>query len=374
MRYRYGVDKINWRNFRDWLDQASASARMRYVILVWLVGLVYLLIGAFFWHEWMAQFNFKMQALWMLVMFVTGPALLAFAASFSRLFGDWPLCPACGKKIHVRLPTLASKRCPHCYARILEDTRELSPGYILPLTLEESQKKKSGYDAPIMDTASLRVLRIIVVMPPLMIALFLAFGLNRDMELAPMMEAIVVTMGVAIIGMVGIPPLISISWMMRVCRFLRIIPKDQFIYCPECGSIPSAYIARKTGCCSECGAKLLELANEPDTPDMLDWLTVKRYQRWKSRTAIIAAVLIYPVCLPAIKLKCWWLLWVVGAIVAIVFVQDFRLKKLARIPKKCPHCAHPLGNPMWSLIHYGRCSHCNRKLVRDGDAEKVARK
>jgi len=363
------TQKINRQDFRDWLNQASASARMLTSILAWLIGLAYLLVGAFFWREWMAQYDLKIQAFWMLPVFAAGPALLGFAALFNRIVGNWPRCPTCGKKIHALLPTLASKRCPHCHALILEDTRELSPGYLLPLTMEESLEKKPGYTLSV-DTEFLRKVRIILVTPPLMIALFLAFGLNHDMELELMMAAIVQIMGIAIIGMVGLPSLISISWMTHVCRFLQLIPKEQFIYCPECGCIPSASIARRTGCCSECGAKLLELANEPDTPDMLDWHAVKRYETGKSRSAIIAAVL-YPVFLLGSLLKCWRLLWALGAIYAITIWQDFRLKKLARIPKKCPHCSRQLAqSAIRSLLNYGRCPRCNHKLVRDGDAER----
>lgn len=363
------TQKFSWQEFRDWLHQASASARMRTNILAWLIGLAYLLVGAFFWREWMAQYDLKTQALWMLPVFAAWPVLLGFAALFNRIVGNWPLCPACGKKIHTLLPTLASKRCPHCHALILEDMRELSPGYLLPLTMEESLEKKSGYTLSV-NTEFLREVRIILIAPLLMIALFLAFGLNRDMELEPMMTAIVQTIGVAIIGMAVLPSLISIPWMTRVCRSLRIIPKEQFIYCPECGCIPSASIARRTGCCSECGAKLLELANEPDTPDMLDWHAVKRYETGRSRSAIVAAVL-YPMFLLGSLLKCWRLLWALGAIYAITIWQDFRLKKLARVPKKCPHCSRQLAqSAIRNLLNYGRCSRCNRKLVRDGDAER----
>jgi len=363
------TQKINRQDFRNWLNQANASARMRTNILAWVIGLAYLLVGAFFWREWMAQYDLKIQAFWMLPVFAAGPALLGFAALFNRIVGNWPRCPTCGKKIHALLPTLASKRCPHCHALILEDTRELSPGYLLPLAMEESLEKKLGYTLSV-NTEFLREVRIILVTPPLMIALFLVFGLNLDMELEPMMAAIVQIMGVAIIGMVVLPSLISIPWMTRICRSLQLIPKEKFIYCPECGCIPSASIARRTGCCSECGAKLLELANEPDTPVMLDWHAVKRYETGKSRSAIIAAVL-YPMFLLGSLLKCWRLLWALGAIYAITIRQDFRLKKLARIPKKCPHCSRQLAQgAIRSLLDYGRCSRCNHKLVRDGDAER----
>lgn len=356
MNHRYGTDKINWQDFRDRLNRETASAQTRDIISAWLVGLIYLLIGTFCWREWMSQCDWIQQIVWALVMLVSGPILLGMNAGLSRLLGNWPCCPSCGRKIYSPTPVLASKHCPHCHAYIIKDNRELSPEYV--------------YCRTTMNTNFLRAIRIILITPPLTGILSFAFGLIGEKEFEPMMEAMVSVMGGGIIGMMGIAPLISASWMIRVCIFLRLIPKDKFIYCPECGCIPSAYVARMSGCCSECGAKLLEIPDDPDTPEMLDWHLLKQYYNWNIRGIVGGYILMYVCFVPMITLKWWWLLWLLGTMACVVVIQNFRLKRLAEIPKKCPHCTQLLDRTILSLLHYGRCPNCRCKLVHDDDPGK----
>ena len=84
---------------------------------------------------------------------------------------------------------------------------------------------------------------------------------------------------------------------------------------------------------------------------------------------MVLVVIAYPVLGGVLITEKWYFLYIVGVFLLYLMVL-LRLKRQAAIPKKCPHCESSLTQCEWTLLLYGRCSNCRRKLVRDGDAEK----
>lgn len=371
MNFCYGADKIDWREFRERVNREADNDCLRNAVLAWMIGIAYLFVGIFYWKQWMAQYDFKEQAIWMLPVLFGGPVLLGICSAFSRMLGEWPRCPACGKRLHELRPTIATKRCPHCNAVILADARGIAPGYELPLTPAEISAKKQGYSPSDYTSDGIKSMRTVIVGVPLVVLLFLALGINGDLELEPLMEKAVLLVGGSVIAFCGIAPLIPVNFIAGILHRIRLMPKNQSAYCPECGAMPFWRIARLSGCCSECGAKLLKLPEESDTPEMIDWKRLRRYCRWSMnlRTRMVLVVIAYPVLEGVLITEKWYFLYIVGVFLLYLMVL-LRLKRQAAIPKKCPHCESSLTQCEWTLLLYGRCSNCRRKLVRDGDAEK----
>lgn len=372
MNFCYGADKIDWREFRERVNREADNDCLRNAVLAWMIGIAYLFVGIFYWKQWMAQYDFKEQAIWMLPVLFGGPVLLGICSAFSRMLGEWPRCPACGKRLHELRPTIATKRCPHCNAVILADARGIAPGYELPLTPAEIRARKQGYSPSDYTSDGIKSMRTVIVGVPLVVLLFLALGINGDLELEPLMEKAVLLVGGSVIAFCGIAPLIPVNFIAGILHRIRLMPKNQSAYCPECGAMPFWRIARLSGCCSECGAKLLKLPEESDTPEMIDWKRLKRYCRWSMnlRIGMGLALIAYPVLVCARITKNWSFLYIVGMIFLLDLIISLRLKRQAAIPKKCPHCESLLAQSEWTLLYYGRCPNCRRKLVRDGDAEK----
>ena len=275
MNFYYGSGKIDWQEFRERINRETDNDCLRNAILAWMIGIVYLFIGVFYWKQWMAQCDFKEQAIWLLPVLFGAPVLLVGCSAFSRMLGDWPRCLACRKRLHELRPAIASKRCPHCNAVILADTRDIVPGYELPLTPAEISAKKQGYSPSDYTSDCIKSIRMLWVGLPLVILLFFALGINRNLELEPLMEKTVLLMGGSVIAFFGIAPLVPVNSIAEILHRIRLMPENQSAYCPECGAIPFWRIARVSGCCSECGAKLLQLPEEPDTPEMIDWKRLK---------------------------------------------------------------------------------------------------
>lgn len=372
MNFYYGSGKIDWREFRERINRETDNDCLRNAILAWMIGIVYLVIGVFYWKQWMAQCDFKEQVIWLLPVLFGVPVLLVGCSAFSRMLGDWPHCPACGKRLHELCPTIASKRCPHCNAVILADARDIVPGYELPLTPAEISTGKQGYSPSNYTSDGIKSMRTLWGGIPLVILLFCALGLKRSLELEPLMEKTVLLMGGSVIAFCGVATLIPVNFIAGILRRLRLMPENQSAYCPECGAIPLRRIARLSGCCSECGAKLLQLTEEPDTPEMIDWKRLKCYCRWSMNpwTRIALAVTAYPVLASVLIIAKWYFLCIVGAVFLLYQMVLLYLKRQAAIPSKCPHCKSLLTQNEWILLHYGRCPNCRRKLVRDDDPGK----
>lgn len=357
---------IDWRDFLSQLDRECAAARMRNVILAWVIGIFYLVIGQSCWLVWMSHCSPVEQAVRGLAMLVAGPALLGMAGCGSRLLGFWPRCPACGKRIYKPSPTIQTKRCPHCHAVILSDSRTLSRGYELPPMVTVPTTGDKRFAVTTYNSEFLQGVRTVGSAVLLMPLFFLFFGMKGGEGLEPMTEKMVLLMGGAMLCISGVAPLIPLSWPIGILKLLRLWPKGQSMFCPECGNMPVPSEVRLSGCCSECGAKLLELIPEPDTPEMLDRQKFKRYWMWNIRVGMILAILTFPLL---IMMKAavlwWWPLLSVGVIWLFYFVILIKRKREAQIPETCPNCTRGLSQAMWSLLYYGRCPNCTRKLVRD---------
>lgn len=375
MNFYYGSGKIDWREFRERINRETDNDCLRNAILAWMIGIVYLVIGVFYWKQWMAQCDFKEQAIWLLPVLFGAPVLLVGCSAFSRMLGDWPHCPACGKRLHELCPTIASKRCLHCNAVILADARDIVPGYELLLTPAEISTGKQGYSPSNYTSDGIKSMRTLWVGIPLVILLFCALGFKRSLELEPLMEKTVLLMGGSVIVFCGIAPLVPVNFIAGILRRLRLMPENQSAYYPECGAIPFWRIARVSGCCSECGAKLLQLTEEPDTPEMIDWKRLKCYCRWSMNpwTRIALAIIAYPVLASVLIIAKWYFLCIVGAVFLLYRMVLLYLKRQAAIPSKCPHCKSLLAQNEWILLHYGRCPDCRRKLVRDDEVSSSGR-
>ena len=80
MNFYYGSDKIDWREFRERINRETDNDCLRNAILAWMIGIVYLVIGVFYWKQWMAQCDWKEQAIWI----SCGLLLAAFLIMFVR--------------------------------------------------------------------------------------------------------------------------------------------------------------------------------------------------------------------------------------------------------------------------------------------------
>lgn len=381
MNFYYGAGKIPHDEFRERCSAAEAAHVRRSAIFALLLGVVYLVIGKYYWLEWMSECSSKSpihnvlwQAIWCLVALTVGPFLIGIFSFLSKDLGDWPRCPACGKKICRLLPTIASKRCLHCNTVIIEDKRQFVSGFELPPSLDEAIAKGIRVRSGGSDTQSLQSMRIVFIGTPMVVLSFFLVGVKGDIELEPLMEKIVLLMGFAIIAFCGIAPLIPIKWMIGVMKKLYIYPKEAGAFCPECGVVPSIYVARVSGCCADCGAKIAELPVDSDEFPTVDWHQFRHYWMWDIRGGMILAILTFPL---SIMMKAavlwWWPLLSVGVIWLFYFAILIKRKREAQIPQKCPNCQRNLSQAMWSLLHYGRCPHCRRKLVRDEDDGKGGR-
>ncbi len=360
MSYRHSEELMALADFCARMERINALVRWQNIICAWILGSVYLIVGEFYWCDWRARGTLLQQALWFLVILAAWPVLLILFKQIGRLFRNYPRCPACGKKLYQALPALLSKRCPHCHAIILRDHRGFSPGYELPLTIEESMNKKTGYSLS-MDMQGIADLRIPLIAMPLMLFLIVATGLKNDLDLELMMSKMLIVIGGGIVGISGIAPLISVEFLARVFRRLYLLPRNASAYCPTCGKIPRPVLTRVSGCCSECGVTLLEMPDELDTPDMIDWRKLKQLCEFEVFVPIFFVALFWV----GFMLDIGWFIWFIAAWFVGYLVIFSALKRRARIPSKCPHCARPMGANRRLLLNFGRCSRCQHKLVLD---------
>ena len=91
MNFYYGSGKIDWREFRERINHETDNDCLRNAILAWMIGIVYLVIGVFYWKQWMAQCDWKEQAIWILPVLGCAPIFLGICSAFSRRLGDWPV-------------------------------------------------------------------------------------------------------------------------------------------------------------------------------------------------------------------------------------------------------------------------------------------
>ena len=100
---------------------------------------------------------------------------------------------------------------------------------------------------------------------------------------------------------------------------------------------------------------------------MIDWQRLKRYCRWNLLTRIVLILIAYPLILCFSVAEKWYFLCIIGAVFLLFQMVLLYLKRWAAIPKKCRHCESLLTQSEWTLLFYGRCQNCRRKLVRDDD-------
>ncbi len=358
--------QFDWRAFHDRIGHETHAEGVRNIVFAWLVGLTYWGVGESHWQGWMDDYDLPWRALYTLLALIVCPVLLWGCSRFSRKLGNWPRCPACGGQLYALLPTIASKRCPHCNTTILSDFRSLAPGYELPLTPREIMEKKPGYPPCSFDENGLQSARTVFVVAPLVVAVFFMLGLKRNMDVDDMLCKTISALGGGVIALSGIAPLLSIRFMLSWLHRLRLMPKNQSAYCPACGTIPEYRTARQSGCCSGCGIQLLNLPDEPDTPEMVDWHKFKDLMNWRKYYGIGATFAAFSILFLVKKHTISAIFFFVFLVIVDLFISG-KLRRRAGVATRCPHCAFPLERSYWSILRFGRCPNCSRRLVRSQD-------
>ena len=87
-------------------------------------------------------------------------------------------------------------------------------------------------------------------------------------------------------------------------------------------------------------------------------------------TRIVLVLIAYPLLVCISVAEKWYFLCIVGAVFLLYQMVLLYLKRWAAIPQKCRHCESSLTQSEWTLLFYGRCPNCRRKLVRDDDPGK----
>lgn len=367
MNHSKDMDRIDDQDFLRSISSEYAADQVRCLLAVWLIlGPAYLLIGVCFWRGWMTPFDWVMQSVWTLGMLVLCPMLLLFFAWGSKHLGKWPRCPVCGNPICTLLPALVTKRCPHCHSQIIADQRKGIP--ITPcLQMRDFLSKRTAIPSLPIDYESIKKVRILLPLPFLILTLILLK--EETMEPDVIMAFIVAFMGFVVISIFGVTPMIPIAFLMRICRLMKLTPENQ-VCCPECGQIPSTHIVRMSGCCSQCGAKLLDLLSEPDNPKMMEWHALKQYYAWNFRGIVVLNLLLVLslILFFLFHSVSLWMIFVGQTTVFLLFhVLNARMGQQIGLSKNCPHCAFPIKQAVRELLAYGRCPNCSHKLIRDGN-------
>lgn len=318
--------------------------------------------------------------------------LLAFFQLINRRLSTRRLrCPVC----HARLTafTPAWRRCPECHATIIFDRRKLIPGYVLP-PLDTNAHSLPGQTPFSVGMLVQRVLAVLFIVLALLAAKEFLMQ-NETLDVVVLSARLIVVLGFALLLVAGFlillqPRLVQLAaWLDRRCDKLNCrlsssyrsaFPAPEHL-CPYCGREPDHALAAVTGNCSFCGAPLLELPPEPDSPAMMDWAKLHRYGKLRnldvgetlfllllcflflcrSETAPVTATIVLAVLAG---------LWFFGLLPL--------LRRRWKLYSRCPGCRYqngPSDNPAaWRfLLLTGHCAGCRRKLVRDDDPAQGSR-
>ncbi len=360
--------RIPWSEFRAEINREVSAERVRNGIFAWLSGLGCIAFGLYGWTRWTDGLSLMEQAAILAVLATAWPLSLWLAALPVRALGRWPRCPACGEKLTAPLPTLATRRCPHCDAAILRDPRPAATGYRLPEHVKRS-----------ISTADIEAVPAMAAY--LACPLFLTVLMANVWELAAgeMMREIVVVAGGMILFLSGILPFLAPKAGAVAVRCVSRFLRDRSRFCPECGRIPVAGVVRLSGCCSECGVRLIDpppSGPEPPASPML-WRNLRRYRKfWRAYLAVSiapAGVFLFagPFLAYRLRFVAGWSM--VGIFVLVQFFWlaflNPRLCRRLGITLRCSGCRGKDKEMIDMLLHYRRCPCCLRKRVRDGEEE-----
>jgi len=370
----------------DLLREEQRRRRWRYRCFVWFLGLTYISFGFFGWRQLAGAWPVGWQVGGFLIALLFWPVLLAVFGGCNRWLGQWPRCPECYGKLENYHP--ASRRCPECDGIIVNDSRPLSKGYILPeLPSLVPQRPAPGKTSP--GNGAIQLIFIACIFLPAMIVIIPL----RDCQNATMLEltawSLVVTGCYVIIisdfmQLLFLPLANLALWIDQKCQKTKAAVSLQL--CPECQCEPDHRIAALTGFCSHCGVKLVELADTPDTPEMMDFGLLHRYAKLTGLGVQYYMFVLIPMSFVFLAVhrifQTYRWFWLITALIFAGIPLLWRLVVLPSLRKrwqlnfKCPVCHynHSASNHRrnWQLLRqFGRCVNCMSKLVRDGDRQKA---
>ncbi len=355
------------------IEREKRAAAVRSMIISLILGGACILIGLCWWERLVAPWPVSWQVWAVLSVAVLLPLLSTGADWLGRWWGGLPRCPECGARLRHLLPVL--RRCPECRRVIISDRRTFLPGYVPPVS--ESWKSFDGNT--VGDFVGQWVVGLVVVLFPALIL----FGIVHQVGMANLPRltaASLVWLGGLVIfynwcGRSGMKKLKTmVLWIDRKCDRLnrKIIPNyrsrlpDPAHLCPHCRREPDHVLAAVTGHCSHCGGPILQVAEEADSPAMMNGRNIRRYRKIR-RFALLMLVWLLGVWLSCL-LRRDGREWVMGCGVMIAGLLIcgglWQLRREWRLRFRCPFCQYP-NDPEGILGQTGHCAGCFRKLVRD---------
>lgn len=366
----------------DLLKEERRRRRWRYRSFVWFLGLTYIGFGLFGWQSLAGAWPVYWQVGGFLIAILLWPFLLAVFSGCNRLIGQWPRCPECGGKLGDYTP--ASRRCPECHHFIVSDPRPLSKGYLLP-ELPSLIPRRLPPEKTSLGGAATQLIFMGLVFIPAMI-LIIPLGDRQNVTVLELTAWSLVITGCYVIIISDFMQLLFVPlaklavWIDQKCQKTKAAEPSRL--CPECQREPDHRIAALTGCCSHCGVKLLELADAPDTPEMMDFGLLHHYAKLTGLGAQYYMFVLFPLCFAFLAVSHFWQQhWWFWALTALIFaviplvwslIVLPTLRRRWRLNFKCPVCQYkngPSNEPAnWQIFHrFGRCVNCKCKLVRDDD-------
>ncbi len=358
------------------IEREKRAAAVRSMIFSLILGGACILIGLCWWERLVSPWPVA----WQVWAVLSAAALLPLLSAEVDWLGRWwwlPRCPECGARLRHLLPVL--RRCPECRRVIIADRRAFLPGYVPPVS--ESRKPFVG------NTVGSFVGQWVAASVGVLLPALILFGIVHQVGMANLSRltaASLVWLGGLVIfynwcGRSGMEKLEAMMrWIDRKCdRFNRkIIPNyrnrlpDPAHLCPHCRREPDHVLAAVIGHCSCCGGPILQVAEDTDSPAMMDGRNIRRYRKIRRYAWLMLAGLL--------GLWLFWSLrrdgreWVMGCCVVLAGLLVGgglrQLRREWRLRFRCPFCRYP-NDPEGILGQTGHCAGCFRKLVRDETPE-----
>lgn len=388
-------DSYNIVDLHKELKSERKAMAVRSSIFNFFLGVAYLLVGYFIWEKMVAPWNLLRQAAAFLIALVAWPLLLGgFDWINSLLLTRWPHCPVCRAKLSSFQPAL--RRCPKCHSRLVYDHRKFRPGYALPPPETMRIRNPNQRSVSVGMMVGQLLLLFAIVIPTLLASFFLFPDKgNMDVNLPRLTASCVTILGVFVIfcrfvGDTGAEKLLKLCvWIDRKCdrlnrkfdkNYRSMIPAPEHL-CPYCHQEPAHRLAAVIGNCSCCGAPILEIAPEPDTPEMMDWNNLHRYAKIQNVRLFYLLGVLLPFLFLLKIFQNFWLFWAVGGILIFIIplfwcgVVLRNLRRKWQLNFRCPECSYHNKSSnnaeAWRfLLQTGHCANCRRKLVRDDDPGK----
>ncbi len=359
-------------------DLAECKGTLRFMSLTFafVLGAVYAVAGLCFWPSLVRERGLLFLVFGTLGALSLYPVLLFSVGVFCRfLLIRWPLCPVCGGKLAAF--QAAFRRCPRCRSVIAHDRRKFIDGYVLPdLKLLMVKPQSCSLGSSVVQISGAVILTLL--------AFASKFILDGDGEpdLAVLSGRLVFLCGVIASGVIIFGQFAALKavrfteWLDR--RFDKVNRKLDKNYhgavtgqehtCPHCGKMPYHKLTGVTGNCTHCGAEILKIEPEPDTPEMMDGRKLSLYWKltdWETR----AVFLLWIPLVILISVFSDHVFYIIP--VLIIEAEAMLLKFLRRrwrLNFVCPHCQSRLRHNRHSMTFLrstGHCAECLRRIVSE---------